>query len=58
MQTERLIEVITNSLYLGFCTECDTEHEGIEPDACGYECEACGEHAVYGAEELLIMQVP
>lgn len=38
----------------GFCTACGHEHEGIEPDAEGYECEACGEEAVCGAEELLM----
>ncbi len=31
----------------GFCTACGAE-------AGGYECETCGEPAVYGAEELLI----
>jgi predicted RNA-binding Zn-ribbon protein involved in translation (DUF1610 family) len=38
----------------GFCTACGIEAEGVEPDAEAYECEACGEPAVYGAEELLI----
>jgi predicted RNA-binding Zn-ribbon protein involved in translation (DUF1610 family) len=42
----------------GFCIACGAEVEGVEPDACQYECEACGEHAVYGAEELLIMGNP
>jgi hypothetical protein len=39
----------------GFCIACGGEAEGIEPDARRYECEACGEHGVYGAEELLMM---
>lgn len=39
----------------GFCIECGEDAEGVEPDARGYECEACGKHAVYGAEELLLM---
>lgn len=38
----------------GFCIECGNEVEGVEPDARKYECEACGEDTVYGAEELLI----
>jgi hypothetical protein len=38
----------------GFCIACGCEAEGCEPDARGYECEACGEAAVYGAEELLL----
>ncbi len=36
----------------GFCIVCGAEAEGVEPDAREYECESCGEHAVYGAEEL------
>ncbi len=38
----------------GFCTECGAEQEGCEPDAREYECESCGEPAVFGAQELLI----
>lgn len=42
----------------GFCVACGAEYEsGIEPDAEQYECEACGEAAVYGAEELLLRLV-
>ena len=41
----------------GFCLICATEHYGIEPDARNYKCESdyCGEMAVFGAEEILIM---
>ena len=38
----------------GFCRACGNEQEGCEPDACGYECESCGEDEVYGAAELLM----
>ena len=38
----------------GFCIRCGAEAEGVEPDARRYECETCGEHGVYGAEELLL----
>lgn len=38
----------------GFCIRCGAEAEGVEPDARRYECEACGENGVYGAEELLL----
>jgi hypothetical protein len=38
----------------GFCLACGAEVEGVEPDACGCECEACGARQVYGAEELLL----
>ena len=37
----------------GFCLACGNEQDGCEPDARRYECEACGEKQVYGAEELL-----
>lgn len=38
----------------GFCRACGAEADGVEPDAEGYECEHCGEHAVMGAETLWI----
>lgn len=38
----------------GFCTLCGADADGVEPDARKYECEACGEPGVYGAEELLL----
>ena len=38
----------------GFCIHCGDEHGGIEPDACRYRCEACGDDGVYGADELLL----
>ncbi len=38
----------------GICIRCGADAEGVEPDAREYECEACGESGVYGAEELLL----
>ena len=38
----------------GFCLACGHEAEGVEPDAEGYECEACGETEVMGTEQILI----
>lgn len=39
----------------GFCLLCGAENGGVEPDARGYGCEACGAPAsVYGCEELLM----
>ena len=38
----------------GFCLACGAEAMGVEPDARKYECEACGERQVYGADELLV----
>jgi hypothetical protein len=39
----------------GFCLACGNEQYGCEPDARGYECEACGEKQVFGASELVFM---
>lgn len=39
----------------GICLACGADADGVEPDARRYECEACGENAVYGGEELVIM---
>ena len=38
----------------GSCLACGAEAESCEPDARQYECESCGAHAVYGAQEILI----
>lgn len=38
----------------GFCVNCGHQQDGCEPDARHYECEECGEKAVFGAAELLI----
>lgn len=39
----------------GICIACGEDADGCEPDARKYECESCGVHAVYGAQELLFM---
>ncbi len=39
----------------GFCLSCGEEADGCEPDASEYECEVCGEHAVMGAEEVMLV---
>lgn len=38
----------------GICLSCGFEQDGCEPDAREYECEACGDPQVFGAEELLM----
>ena len=38
----------------GFCIYCGVDTDSCEPDARRYECEDCGKHGVYGAEELLM----
>ena len=51
---ERYMTTLDNP---GFCIACGEEADGCEPDARGYECEACGKRKVYGAEELLMRMV-
>lgn len=57
IDTDRIVEAIESGDYMGFCLACGEEAYGVEPDARGYECESCGAHEVYGAEELLMMCV-
>ena len=45
-----------NSASEGFCTACQDFTTGcVEPDAEDYECEACGECAVVGADQALLL---
>lgn len=55
MNRERILEAAQEQDGAGFCLKCGNEQSGCEPDARGYECEACGARAVYGAEELVLM---
>ena len=54
ISTDQIIEAIEADDCMGFCTACGATAYGVEPDARKYKCEECGEHKVYGAEELLI----
>lgn len=55
---ERVMEAVERSQTSldnpGFCVACGADAEGVEPDARRYECEACGEPGVFGADELLL----
>jgi hypothetical protein len=54
---ERIEKAIESNMVdctnIGFCKACGAEQDGCEPDARNYECEECGKHQVFGAEELL-----
>ena len=41
----------------GFCLSCGAENEGIEPDSRKYVCVCCNKPTVYGAEQLLLMNL-
>ena len=55
---DRIFEAVERELTTldnpGFCLHCGAEADGCEPDARQYQCESCGEAAVYGAAEILI----
>ena len=51
---EQVMDAVESGEYTGFCVACGYEQYGVEPDARKYECVACGEWKVYGAEELLM----
>ena len=59
---ERVTEIVqTNHRHAedgGVCVACGAEPDCVESDAENYECESCGENAVFGAEQLLIYYVP
>lgn len=44
-----------SEMFEGRCIACGAAADGCEPDAREYGCESCGEQAVYGLEELLMM---
>lgn len=59
---DRVLEAVKRQMFdldnPGFCLACGEEQDGCEPDARGYECEACGKRQVYGAGEVMTMIVP
>ena len=57
---EIALEIVnTGTEGTGVCHACGEEASGVngwvEPDACKYKCEHCGDRAVYGAEETLFI---
>lgn len=61
LTSDRIADATTRQIFdldnPGFCVACGHEQEGCEPDARKHVCENCGEKAVYGAQELLLMTV-
>jgi predicted RNA-binding Zn-ribbon protein involved in translation (DUF1610 family) len=54
---DRVIAAVQEDDHRGFCVACGEEAHNVEPDAREYECDSCGEPAVYGAEEIMIEMV-
>jgi hypothetical protein len=55
LSIKKIVNAVAADDARGFCLACGAEAYNVEPDARGYKCESCGEHKVYGAEELLFM---
>jgi len=55
---DSIMDAVQYDYGVGFCLSCGADRMGCEPDACNYPCEECGEDQVFGAEELIIMNVP
>jgi len=53
----RIIDAISRDDGTGFCIECGGERDGCEPDAVNYNCPACSQPEVYGADNVLLMMV-
>ena len=53
-RTELLLDLAQANNNEGLCMACGEVAECVEPDARKYECESCGEKAVYGAAEALL----
>ena len=54
---DQILEAVRRDDNIGFCRDCGAEAMGVEPDARQYECESCGTNRVYGAQELMFMEV-
>jgi hypothetical protein len=52
---DEILEAVAADENRGWCLHCGAEAYGVEPDARRYPCESCQRNAVYGAEEILIM---
>ena len=55
MDIDLIIELVEADNNEGICMNCGEIAECVEPDARKYECEACGQHKVYGAQEALLL---
>ena len=54
IEFEVIQQSMFNGSYPGWCVECEAwTHESIEPDVDFEPCPACGEHAVFAAEQIL-----
>jgi hypothetical protein len=50
---KRIMAAVEADDMTGFCKACGAEQALCEPDCRNRQCETCGKHRVFGAEELL-----
>lgn len=55
ISADDVVRAIEDGDDTGFCLDCGSGNDGCEPDMYGCLCEHCGQPAVYGAWELLVM---
>ena len=53
----KAIRMLAADLMEGVCLECEAERAMVEPDGRDYDCPECGEEAVYGAAEIILMKI-
>ena len=53
----RLEEAILAGENTGYCIDCGAETDGVEPDAERYPCHECGATTVYGADQLILLEL-
>ena len=51
----RLSDVINaDDECIGFCVDCGCDSEGCEPDLCRGKCPSCGQHQLYGIQQIML----
>lgn len=53
---QQAVGIVDNDNNTGICINCGAFQDTVEPDAERYKCGACGERAVYGAEQIILMK--
>lgn len=54
---EEIINLAQEDSTDGICIYCGSIQGGVEPDAEKYKCEGCGALGVYGAEQIILLEL-
>ena len=55
LDLDLIMDSIDNDEQTGYCISCGAEHSSCEPDMEKGCCEQCGQHTVFGAEQILLL---